>query len=132
MQASTLKDAAGTVSGTVTDLARSVAEITPDVAGRAGDVASKVGGTAVKLAALTPWVDEATKSRSMRRWILTIGTVVALVGLIGWWQKSRQQDDYEVSEHRKRTERRRTPSEGCRRPLTPRSVRTPVPSDREI
>ena len=97
MQASTLKDAAGTVSDTVTDLARSVAEITPDVAGRAGDVASKVGGTAVKLAALTPWVDEATKSRSMRRWILTIGTVVALVGLIGWWQKSRQQDDYEVA-----------------------------------
>jgi hypothetical protein len=93
MQASTLKDAAGTVGGTVSDLARSVAEITPDVTSKAGDVANKVGDTALKLAALTPWVEEATNSRSMRRWILTIGAVLAVLGLIGWWQKSRQSRD---------------------------------------
>ncbi len=93
MQASTLKDAAGTVSETVSDLARSVVDITPDVTSKAGDVASKVGDTALKLAALTPWVEEATNSRSMRRWILTIGMVIAVLGLIGWWQKNRQKSD---------------------------------------
>jgi hypothetical protein len=93
MQASTLKDAAGTVTDTVSDLARSVAEITPDVTSKAGDVASKVGDTALKLAALTPWVEEATNSRSMRRWILTIGAVLAVLGLLGWWQKNRQKGD---------------------------------------
>ncbi len=93
MQASTLKDAAGTVTETVGDLARSVADITPDVTSRAGDVASKVGDTALKLAALTPWVEEATKSRSMRRWIFAIGATIAVLGLIGWWQKNRQKSD---------------------------------------
>jgi hypothetical protein len=93
MQASTLKDAAGNVTDTVSDLARSVAEITPDVTSKAGDVASKVGDTALKLAALTPWVEEATNSRSMRRWILTIGAVIAVLGLIGLWQKNRQKRD---------------------------------------
>jgi hypothetical protein len=94
MQASTLKDAAGTVTETVSDLARSVVDITPDVTSRAGDVASKVGDTALKIAALTPWVEEATKSRSMRRWILAIGAVIAVLGLIGWWQKNRQKSDF--------------------------------------
>jgi hypothetical protein len=93
MQASTLKDAAGTVTETVSDLARGVAEITPDITSKAGDVASKMGDTALKLAALTPWVEEATNSRSMRRWILTIGAVIAVLGLIGWWQKNRQNGD---------------------------------------
>ena len=93
MQASTLKDAAGTVSDTVSDLARSVVDITPDVTSKAGDVTSKVGDTALKLAALTPWVEEATNSRSMRRWILTIGMVIAVLGVIGWWQKNRQKSD---------------------------------------
>lgn len=95
MQASTLRDAADTLTDTVSDLAHTVAEMTPDVASKAGDVASKLGETAVKLAALTPWVDEATKSRSMRRWILAIGVVVAVLGLLGWWQKTRQQGDLE-------------------------------------
>jgi hypothetical protein len=93
MQASTLKDAAGTVTETVSDLARSVVEITPDVTSKAGDVASRVGDTALKLAALTPWVEEATKSRPMRRWIMAVGAVVVVLGVIGWWQKNRQKSD---------------------------------------
>jgi hypothetical protein len=97
MQASTLKDAAGTVTDTVGDLARSVVDITPDVTSKAGDVASKVGDTALKLAALTPWVEEATRSRSMRRWIFAIGAVIAVLGVIGWWQKSRQSRSDEPS-----------------------------------
>ena len=83
MQASTLRDAAETVTDTVSDLARTVADISPDVT-------SKVGDTALRIAALTPWVEQATRSRSMRRWILMIGAVVAVVGVLGWLSKNRR------------------------------------------
>ena len=59
MQASTLKDAADTLTGTVSDLARTVVDMTPDVTSKAGDVTNRLGDTALKLAALTPWVEQA-------------------------------------------------------------------------
>ena len=96
MQASTLKDAAETVTGTVSDLARTVVEISPDVTAKVGDVSSKVGDTAVRLAALTPWVEQATRSRPMRRWILMIGAVMALVGVLGWLKTNRRSADGEM------------------------------------
>ena len=84
MQASTLKDAAETVTDTVSDLARTVAEISPDVTARSATLPARSATPPLRLAALTPWVEQATRSRSMRRWILMIGAVVAVVGVLGW------------------------------------------------
>jgi hypothetical protein len=85
MQASTFRDAADTLSETVSDLAHTVAELTPEVT-------SKVGDTALKLAALTPWVDERSTSWFRRRWALAIAGLAAL-GVLGWWLKSKRTND---------------------------------------
>ena len=89
MQASTLRDAADTVTGTVSDLARTVAEVTPDVTSKVGDVTSMVGDTALKLAALTPWIDQRSTSWFRRRWVLVFAGLAAL-GALGWWVKSKR------------------------------------------
>ena len=131
MQASTLKDAAETVTDTVSDLARTVAEMSPDVTSRVGDVTSKVGDTALRLAALTPWVEQATRSRSMRRWILMIGAVVAVVGVMGWLKTNRRNANDSTHACRRRARQRRAPPEGSRRQLSrsqSRSARTPTTS----
>ena len=86
MHASTLRDAADTLTETVSDLAHTVAEMTPEVT-------NKVGERALKLAALTPWVDEPSTSWFRRRWPLVVGAVVALA-VFGWWyRRNRSMDD---------------------------------------
>ena len=82
MAASMLRDAADTLTETVSDLAHTVAETTPEVT-------HKVGETALRLAALTPWVDEATSTRGRRRWVLALAALVAL-GILGWWLSNRR------------------------------------------
>ena len=82
MDASTLRDTAGTITETVSDLAHTVAEVTPEVT-------SKVGETALKLAALTPWVEEASTSWFRRRWMFAVAGLAAL-GIFGWWWKNRR------------------------------------------
>jgi hypothetical protein len=83
MHASTLRDAADTLTERVSDLAHTVAEITPEVTGR-------VGETAYRLAAKTPWVEEPV-SHAWRRWILRL-TALAAVAVAGWWWMNRRPD----------------------------------------
>ena len=82
MHASTLRDTADTLTDTVSDLAHTVAEMTPEIT-------NKVGDKALKLAALTPWVDQPSASRFRNRWMLAF-VALAAVGVVGWWFKNKR------------------------------------------
>jgi hypothetical protein len=84
MDTSTLRAAADTVTERVADLAQTVGDVAPDVT-------QKIGDTAMRLAALTPWVEEATASRRSRRWLAAVALVVLGAGLATWWAKRRSQ-----------------------------------------
>jgi hypothetical protein len=88
MDASTLRDAADTLTEKVSDLAHTVAELTPEVT-------DKIGDTALKLAALTPWVEPPSSSSFRpalwfrRHWMFAVAGLAAL-GMAGWWWTNRR------------------------------------------
>jgi ferric-dicitrate binding protein FerR (iron transport regulator) len=83
MHASTLRDAADTLTETVSELAHTVAEKTPEVT-------NKVSDTALRLASLTPWVEQPSTSwLRRRRWMLAIAALAAFC-VLGWWLKNQR------------------------------------------
>jgi hypothetical protein len=80
MDTSTLRSAAETVAERATELVQTVADVAPDVS-------HKVGDTALRLAALTPWVEEAAASRRSQRWIVAIALIIVGAALATWWTK---------------------------------------------
>ena len=90
MDTSTLRAAADTVTERVADLAHTVGDVAPDVT-------QKIGDTAMRLAALTPWVEEASRSRRYRRWLVAVALVMLGAGLATWWTKrrSRTAEDFD-------------------------------------
>jgi hypothetical protein len=108
MDTSTLRAAADTVTERVADLAHTVGDVAPDVT-------QKIGDTALRLAALTPWVEEATATRRSRRWLVAIALVVVGAGLATWWAMRRAHTADEAASTAATPTTRAASSQGDRR-----------------
>jgi hypothetical protein len=98
MDASTLKQAADTVTeklGPVTEtVTEKLAPVTETVVEKLGDL----GDTALRVAALTPWVEARASRRGFRSWLVGLAAVAALAA-IAYWLVNRTKGSTEVSRH---------------------------------